>query len=169
MLKAVVGGASTANITSVSGTGVTVNVTGASNRKLYKITFTNLALSAAVQTADLTIATLPAKTKVCSIISDTTTPYTGGTVVAATLIIGKTVGGNEYIISHDVFTAATRKGLADADLGASLTRATAVQGGDIPSFTTTTNISVRLATGAVNTNQCTAGTTTVYLETETAP
>ena len=83
--------------------------------------------------------------------------------------VGKTVGGTEYIIAHDVFTAAVTKGLADADLGTSINRANAVQGGDLPSWSATTNISVRLTTVTANTNALTAGSTTYYLVTELMP
>lgn len=156
-------------ITVGSGTGVTVNATGELTRVTYKVTVTFAALAATGLTADKVIATLPAKTRLVSIITDTTTPYTGGGVTAATLIVGKTTGGNEYIVSHDVLSAAIVKGLADADLGTSINRANAVQGGDLPSWTTTTNISVRLTTVTANTDQLTAGSTTYYLVTEKMP
>lgn len=160
---------STLGITSGSGTGLTVNEYGLFKRNVHKVTVTFAALAAAGLTADKTIATLPAKTRLVGIIADTTTTYTGGGVTAATLIVGKTVGGNEYIVSHDVFTAAVTKGLADADLGTSINRANAVQTGDLPSFTATTNISVRLTTVTANTNQLTQGSTTYYLITEAMP
>jgi hypothetical protein len=119
--------------------------------------------------ADKTIATLPAKTRLVGIYADTTTKYIGGAVTAATLIVGKSVGGNEYVASHDVFTAAVTKGLADADLGTSINRANAIQDGDLPSFTATTNINVRLTTVTANTNALTQGSTTYYLITERLP
>lgn len=156
-------------ITAGSGSGVTVNNNGILERATYKVTVTFAALAAAGLTADKVIATLPAKTRLVSIIADTTTPYTGGGVTAATLIVGKTTGGNEYIVSHDVLSAAIVKGLADSDLGTSINRANAIQGGDLPSWTTTTDISVRLTTVTANTDQLTAGSTTYYLVTEKMP
>lgn len=159
----------TAKITAGSGTGVTVDESSAVERVVYKVTVTFAALAAAATTADKTIATLPAKTRLVGIIADTTTTYAGGLVVAATLIVGKTVGGNEYIVSHDVFLAAVTKGLADADLGTSINRANAIQGGDLASWTATTNVSVRLTTTGANTNALTQGSTTYYLITEKHP
>lgn len=153
-------------ITAGSGTGVTLAKYGSVNRQIYQVTVTYAALAAAALTADKVIATLPAKTKLVGIYADTTIAYTGGTVTAATLQVGKTTGGIEYIVAHDVLTAAVTKGLADADLGTSINRASAVQGGDLPSWTATTNVSVRLTTVAGNTNALTAGSTTYYLETE---
>lgn len=159
----------TLGITSGSGTGLTVNEYGLINKNVHKVTVTYAALAAAATTADKVIATLPAKTKLVGIYSDTTIKYIGGAVTAATLIVGKTTGGNEYIVSHDVFAAAITKGLADADLGTSINRASAIQGGDLPSWTATTDISVRLTTTTANTNALTQGSTTYYLVTEIMP
>lgn len=158
-----------AQITAGSGTGLTVNRLGSLQRQVYKVTLTYAGLSAGAKTADHVIATLPAKTRLVGIIADTITPYTGGGESAATLIVGKTTGGNEYIVSHNVFAGATTKGLADADLGTALARATAIQGGDLPSWTTTTAVSVRLTTTTNNTSGLTAGSTTYYLTTEVMP
>ena len=155
-----------ATITAGSDTGLTVNTPGAVNRQVHKLTITYAALAAAALTADKIIATLPAKTKLVGIYSDTTIPYTGGTVATATLAIGKTIGGVEYMAVHDVKTAAVVKGLLDADLGTAMVRAAAVQGGDLPSWTGTTNVSVRMTTTVDNTNALTAGSTTIYLVTE---
>lgn len=157
------------NLTVGSGTGLTVNQYARIITKVHKVTVTFAALAAAGLTADKTIVTLPAKTRLVDIIADTTTKYIGGGVTAATLIVGKTVGGSEYVVSHDVFTAAVTKGLADADLGTSINRANAVQGGDLPSWTATTAISVRLTTVTANTDQLTQGSTTYYLITEVMP
>jgi hypothetical protein len=41
------------------------------------------------------------------------------------------VGGQKYILDHDVKTAAVTKGLVEADLGTSINRANAVQGAHI--------------------------------------
>lgn len=156
-------GITSANITAGTGTGLTVNSAGNVNRQVYKVTLTYAGLAAADLTADHVIATLPAKTKLVAIYADTTVPYTGGAVSAATLKVGKTTGGAEYIASHDVWTGAVTKGLADADMGTSMTRAAAIQGGDLPSWTATTDVSVRLTTVTANTNALTAGSTTYYL------
>lgn len=156
-------------ITAGSGTGLTVNNAAEVRRMVYKVTVTFQALAAAALTADKVIAVLPAKTRLVGIVADTTIKYIGGLVSAATLVVGKTVGGTEYVLSHDVFTAAIVKGNADADLGTALTRATAVQGGDLPSWTAGTDVSIRLTTVGANTNALTQGSTTYYLVTEMMP
>jgi len=56
--------------------------------------------------------------------------------------------------------------LADADMGTTLVRAAAVQGGTLPSWTATTVVSVRLTTTTANTDQLTAGSTTYYIVTD---
>lgn len=158
-----------ARIIDGTGTGLTVNESGRFERAVHKVTVTFAALSCAALTCDKTIATIPAKTRLVGIIADTTQVYAGGTVSAASIIVGKTVGGNEYLLTHSVFGATIVRGLVDGDLGASLARATAVQTGDLPSWTTTTNVSVRLTTVTANTNALTQGSTTYYLITEKHP
>ncbi len=153
-------------ITPGSGTGITVVDSGSVRRQTYKVTVTYLAFAAAQLTQDSVIATFPAKTRITSIIADTTIKYIGGAVATCTLMVGKTAGGAEYIAVHDVFTAAVTKGLADADLGTSITRAAAIQGGDLPSWTGTTNVSVRLTSTVAFLNALTQGSTTYYITTE---
>lgn len=156
-------------ITAGSGTGVTVNEIGTVMTLVHKVTVDYTALAAAAVTADKVIATIPAKTKLVAIYADTTTKYIGGAVTAATIIVGKSTGGNQYIVSHDVFAAAITKGTADADLGTSINRASAIQGGDLPSWTAATDVSVRLTTTTANTNVLTQGSTTYYLVTQALP
>lgn len=154
------------SITIGSGTGLTVNHVGFVNRQVYKVTVDYTALAAAAVTADKTIATLPAKTKVVGIYADTTTKYIGGAVTAASLVVGTTAGGAELIATHDVFAAAIMRGLVDADMGTLMTRAAAIQGGTLPSWTATNIISVRITTTTANTNALTQGSTTYYIVTE---
>jgi hypothetical protein len=156
-------------LTSGTGTGLTVVNVGEVRRVVHKVTVNYTALAAAATTADKVIAVLPAKTRLVGIVAETTQNYTGGAVSAATLIVGKTTGGNEYLVSHSVFSGTPVVGNADADLGTSINRANAVQGGDLPSWTATTNISVRLTTTSANTNALTTGSTTYYLVTERYP
>lgn len=147
----------------------TVNAAAAVQRSVYKSTLTFANFSAAALTADATIATLPAKVRLTGIIADVTTAFTGGAVSAATMVCGKTAGGNEYLVSFDVFTAAILIGDADAELGASITRAGSIQGGDLPSWTATTAAQCRLTTVTANTDALTAGTIIYYLITEAMP
>lgn len=147
----------------------TVNAAAAVQRSLYKSTLTFANFSAAALTADATIATLPAKVRLTGIIADVTTAFTGGAVTAATMTCGKTAGGNEYIVSFNVFAAAILIGDADAELGASITRAGSIQGGDLPSWTVTTAVQCRLTTTDANTSALTAGTVVYYLIAETMP
>lgn len=160
---------SAAEITPGSGTGLAVLETGAVRQLTYKVTVDYTALSAAAVTADKTIATLPAKTILKGVICDTTTEYLGGAVSACTLKVGTAAGGAEIIAVHDVFTAAVTKGLADADMGTGMTRAAAIQGGLLSSWTATTIVSVRITTTTANTNALTQGSTTYYLVCDVYP
>lgn len=153
-------------ITAGSGTGLIVNSTGNLNRQVYKVTVTYAGFSAAATTADKTIATLPAKTKIVGFYADTTVAFTGGAVSAASLTVGKSAGGVEYIATHDVLSAAIVRGLADADMGTELTRAAAIQGGAVVDWAATTTVSARITTTSANTNALTAGSITFYIVTE---
>ena len=157
------------SITPGSGTGVTVNTTATFNRTVYKVTADYTAFSAAALTADLVIATLPAKMKLCSIVCDVTTKFIGGAISAATMIVGHATNNNGLIVGFDIFTAAVTKGLADADLGTDINRASAIQGGYTGSWTATTPVSVRVTTVTANTNALTQGSATWYIEVEQAP
>jgi len=155
--------------TAGSGTGFTTASAGEVRRVVAKYTLDYRQFAAAATTADATVCTLPAKAKVVSVVADVTTTFLGGAVSAAVLRFGKTTGGEEYLLDFDVFTAAVTKGLADADLGTSLARATAIQGGDLPSWTGTTALKARLTTTTADTNACTQGVVTFHIVVEVMP
>lgn len=138
---------------------------GALQRGIFKLTATFADFSAAALTADLTICTLPAKTRIVAMHTDTTTAFTGSAGTVA-LIVGTGAGAAEYIATHDVKSAAIRKGLADADMGSLLTRAAAIQGGSMPSWTATQAVVARITSGTGNTSTITAGSVTFYVVVE---
>lgn len=160
-------------ITSGSGTGVTVNHTGAIIQQVYKVTTTYAAYSDTDLTKGIVIATLPAKTRLIAAYADTTQAYAGTDITAATLEVGVTAeGAAEIIAVHDVKTGVVTKGLADADMGTGMTRAAQIQGAYTPSFTGTTAVyaTIDATTGAATTlANLTAGSTTFYLITEKLP
>ena len=160
-------GLTTANITVGSGTGITVNSTGHVNSQVYEVTTAYGAYTDSDTTKGIVICTLPAKTKIVGVYADTTAAYTGGAVSATTLRVGITAeDAAEIIADHDVKTAVVTKGLADADMGTSLTRAAAIQGGYLPNWAGTTAIYATINTTTANTEALTAGSTTFYIETE---
>lgn len=157
-------------LTAGSGLGITALSNGHFKRAFYKVTVTKDAFITAGLTAEVTIGTLPAKTRVLGIVADTTVAYAGlaGTI---TLMLGYGATPNEFVIAHDVKTAAVTKGLADADLGAGLARATAVLGGVLPSWSATTAIKARITSSVGNVGDgaatlMSAGSTTYYIVTE---
>ena len=147
---------------------VTTLESGTVLRQSYKVSL-NTAFTGAATTADVVIATLPAKTRLVSIIADTTTVFSGNAVTACAMTVGTSVGGAQLIASYDCFTTPVVKGLVDADMGTSMTRAAAVQGGFIPSWSSNTPVHVRITTTTANTNQLNQGVTVFYLITERMP
>ena len=130
-----------------------VNTNGGVQRLLTK---TNVSFGQLVcndVTCDSTIVIVPAKSKVVSVIADLTTTFACTAVcTTATLSFtaGKTAGGNQYLTTFDADNAVLQRGLADGDLGASINRANAIQGGDTPSWSAATTISARFTSGTGN-------------------
>ena len=156
-------------ITGSAGTGVTVKETGQVARTVYKVTALHTAFAADASTAAKTLATLPARTQLQRIYVDVTTTFGGGGATAAAMTCGKSTGGHEYLTAFDVFTAPITRGLADSDLGPSINRANAVQGGDLPSWSGATAVQCRLTTRSAPTSALTRGALTLYLVTEAVP
>jgi|GEM_PF-4089360 hypothetical protein len=154
--------------TAPSGVGITLVGWDIPTRKTYKVTVTYQAFAAAALFADVTIFSVPARTRIVGIVADTTAAYAGAGVASAVMRLGPAANSLSYMVDADVFTAPVTKGLADADIGASLNRAGAVQGGVIQSWTGNANINARLTTTGANTNQLNAGSTTFYITTEAA-
>lgn len=154
-----------------TGPGISLVYSGRLTRGQVKITIDKTAWTASATTQDITIVTIPARTRIVAAYSETTEAYAGlvGTIEVS---MGSSAGGTQILGNHDVKTATVTKGLLDADMGASMTRAAQIQGGYLPSFTGTTNISVRLTSGVGNignagVSNLTNGSTTYYLLLET--
>lgn len=166
-----------AGITVGSGTGISVDVVGKIQDQIYKVTVARTNFIAAAVTADVTIATLPAKTRLQSFYADVTQVFACGSVCTSTTLsmtCGSAAGGNTILLTFDIDAALIQRGLADADLGTDLTRATAIQGGKMYSWSATQIITCRLTSGTGNigtgaaTNLST-GSITFYLQTVRLP
>lgn len=126
-------------------------------------------------TADCTIATVHAGEKIVGFYLDVTVGFTCSGTCSGTKTIscGITTGASVTIIAAGFNLAATgTAGSADADLGTAMTRAAQIQGGYIPSWSTTTPIICRATSGTGNwgngtTTFVNAGSYTVTLVTET--
>ncbi len=147
----------------VLNSGTTVVCNGEPRVALYTVTVPVAAWSAAATTKDLTLLTMPAKSKLKTIIVDTTAVYDGAGTCA--IIVGNAAGDNKYIVSHDVKSAIITVGLADADFGTLLTRAGAINGGTLPiaDWSATQGIFARMTSGSGNTSTFTVGSTTFYI------
>lgn len=157
--------------TAGSGTGITVNDAGAITIQIYKVTITSTQFISNATTHDLTWVTVPAKARVLTVFADLTQTFACASVcTTATLsiIVGKTVGGNEYLVSFDADAAAAQFGDADAEFGASLTRAGSIAAGDLPSWSGATALKLRMTSGTGNlgngtTTNLSQGSITLYL------
>ncbi len=162
-----------AQMTPGGGAGIVVNDPGSSRLQTLVITFGVNAFTAAAVTQDITIATLPKRFKLLSVVADVTTAFTCASVCTTSTLsmtVGKTAGGNEYLASFDLDAAAATFGLATATVGATLQTAAnvPVQGGDIPSWTAATTLQARFTSGTGNIGTGTAtnlgvGSVTFYV------
>ncbi len=154
--------------------GITVNSNGYLGRQTYKITIDKAAWTAAAVQQDLTLCTLPAKTRIVGCYADTTIAYAG---LAGTIQLNVYVtAAGDILVQHDVKTAAVVKGLLDADMGTGMTRAAQIQGAFIGTNGWTANLQpiARLVSSVGNlgngsVTNLTTGSTTVYIITETQP
>lgn len=143
-----------------SGTGVTVNATGALRHVIHKITLDfNSWIDASSAAKDVTAWTLPAKTRILRIVADVTTKFLGGAIATCTMRAGKAANGAEYLVDKDVFTAAVTAGDAAAEIGASLLSATVA---DL-TWAGTQIVNIRLTSTGANL-VLTQGSVTVYIE-----
>ncbi len=148
-------------------TGRTVVYNGDMRRGFYKVTLARTYFTTNTSVHDIDICTIPAKGKVVSIICDVTQAFAGTGLAVISLRAGTSSNGQQYILDFDALAGLSTKGLADADLGASITRAAAIQGGHTPSWSGTTAIYGTLngdaALGTGTATNLTAGSVTFYV------
>ncbi|KKN24197.1 hypothetical protein LCGC14_0897280 [marine sediment metagenome] len=160
-------------VTAGSGTGVTVNVTGAVRRVVYKVTVTSGQWITNGTTHDFTVATLPAKSRVTDVVADLTTTFAcTATCTSSTLaiVVGKGSGGSEYLDSFDADATTATFGDVDSERGGSLQ---GVINGEV-TWGSTQAIVARLISSSGNVGNGTVtnlskGTVTFYITTEEMP
>lgn len=137
-----------------------------------KVTINYTDLVAAATLNRLQTHVIPARTKITNVVADVTTAFAGLAGTIAMMVGDGTVDEHEYINSFDIKTVIITKGLADADLGSRLARATAVQGGWY--YWTAGIVRARFDSGAGNFGNGTitnlsAGQVDVYITVERMP
>ncbi len=165
------------DVTASEAAGVTSELNGRQTRGLLKVTVAKEAFTAAAQAEAVVLATLPAKARVVSCVVDVTEGFVLD-AAAMTLEVGVDDGDtpdpDALIVSAAVGTDDTQLGLADADLGAGLAAATAVQGGTVPNWAGTADVTLTLTSddedlGDGDVTALTAGSVTIYLVVELMP
>lgn len=146
--------------TAGSGTGITANSTAQVCEFVHKITVTEAALTDADTSQDVTLWTVPAKTKIQRVIAHATADFTGGGNTAVTVSVGTTGTETIYLVANSIFSGTPVLGDAEAELG------TALAGGigHIPSFTGTTAIVARFTSTTGTVGGLTTGSVTFYIE-----
>lgn len=141
-------------ITVSTGTGLTTANPGEVREVIYKFTVDKTAFVCAAVTCDVTLGTLPAKTLVRHALADVTQVFAcTATCTTSTLsaTVGKTAGGNQYLVSFDADAATAQFGDAASELGASLAPATVpTLDGDLASWSAGTAVVLRMTSGTGN-------------------
>ena len=151
--------------TAPSATGVTVQSPGDIAHRVHKVTVDYTALTGnAALTGDVTLWTTPPKTRVVRVLADVKVPFTGGAISACTMTAGRTAGGNQYLLSCDVFTAAAVFGDVVAEMGAGVVSASLA---DWQAAAQT--LQARFTSVTANLSALTAGVVDLYIETITYP
>lgn len=124
----------------------------------------------AATTKDITLWTLPAKTRVLRVIADVTQTFTGGSISDVDVTVGSSAGGNEYLLSFDADTATGTFGLQQGQLGASIVGATgfATTASDIV-WATTTALQCRFTSVGADLEELSQGMCVFYIESCTYP
>ena len=149
--------------TSGSGTGITVVANGYVRHFVDSITIAENALTAAAGTQDITVWTVPAKTRLLRVVANGTVAFDDGAggISATTIQCGTSGTTNAYLANGSIFTAPVVLGDVVAEIGANLVAATWA---DIPSMTSTTAIVCRFATTGGNVVALTTGSVTITIE-----
>lgn len=152
--------------TAGSGTGYTLNASGATTQFVHKITITEAALADADGSEDETVWTLPAKSVLHRVVADVTAAFddAAGPISAVALTCGTSAGGNQLLLSADVYAGAATFGDAAAEEGASITAENIP-----PVYWSAQAISCRFASTGGNLVDLTTGSVTFYIEGATYP
>lgn len=150
--------------------GVTTDTNAAILRNVIKVTVAKEAFTAEDTTESVVIATVPAKTRVVSVIASIEEAFELGED-ALTVAVGPGEDVDGYIEEADAAVEGVL-GLAAEDLGSKLAAATAVQGGHIEDWADASDISVTLVgdgddLGDGEATSLTAGSLSVWIVTET--
>lgn len=146
-----------------SATGVQVLYTGLNPVQCHKVRLNYNAMTAAAATQDVTLWTLPAGFVLQRIIAETVTAWAGTGVTDVDVTVGSSAGGNQYLLSFDVDTAAIIAGDVVAEIGAGLVDATRADVTVSANEFAATTLQCRVTAAGANVNAMTAGTLDFYI------
>ncbi len=116
--------------------------------------------------ADITLWTLPAKTRVLRVVADVTTPFLGGAINAVTMKVGRAGAADDFLLPADVYTNPITVGNTQDELGDNVQGGTGFVG-DMQWSTQLVVLNLVSANGDLSLLE--QGSVTVYVETCTYP
>lgn len=147
-----------------SATGVTVLEKGAVRHLCHVVKVDYTAVNGtAGTTADVTLWTLPAGFLLQRVIVDVTTVFAGGSISDCDVTVGSSAGGNQYLLSFDVDTAAIVAGDVVAEIGAGLVDATRADLTVSSNAMAATTLQCRFTSAGANLTDLTGGSMRVYI------
>jgi len=155
--------------TAGSGTGISAASTSYGRNVVHQVTVGHAALAAAggVTQTDITLWTLPAKTRVLRVIAQIDQTFTGGSISALVMTCGRAAGGTQYLLSSSVLASTGVRGVMQTELGAGVIGGTGFSSDII--WTTTTTVSARFTATGDDLDTLTTGSVTFYIECCTYP
>lgn len=146
-------------------TGVTALETGLLRTVVHKVRldWRALAASAAGATADLTLWTLPAGFVLQRVLADVTTVFAGPSVTDVDVTVGSSAGGNQFMVTFDVDTAAIVAGQVVAGIGAGLVDATRADVTVTSNAFAATTLQCRFTAAGADANVMTSGEMNFYI------
>lgn len=130
-----------------------------------RVLFTDVKVAAA--TKDITLWTLPAETRVLRVVAAVNQKFIGGALSEVDLKVGRSAGGNEYLLSGDVFTDEVVYGTKYGELGKGIVGANNPAAGSTDFdlvWATPTTLQARFTGVDALLNALTQGDATFYIE-----
>lgn len=150
--------------TAPTGTGVSVISSGTVTQMCHKVrvSYTAFAATAAL-TGDVTLWTAPAGAVIRRVFAKVNTLWAGGAISDVDVTVGNSAGGNQYLLTFDVDTAALLVGDVVAEIGAGLVSATLADTAVTSNAFVATTIQARFTSVGANLSALTAGELDVWI------
>lgn len=150
--------------TAPTATGVTVMSSGSVTHMCHKVRVGfNAVTGFAALTGDVTLWTAPAGAVIERVFARVNTLWAGASITDVDITVGNSAGGNQYLLSFDIDTAALLVGDVVAEIGAGLVDATRADTAVTANAFVATTVQCRFTSVGANLSAMTAGELDVWI------